>query len=179
MIFTGGWPTAPPLPEVLEVVLSPLPLACRVTTGSASSVGSGSPSTLALSTFWYSCAAGESYFRRIAAAASVGFAISFASILIPLSSRNALQASLPPPAFIKAIWSGDHESIFTLRTKDTWVPKLRWTPLQSRHTRMPSLTDAHWGFMRSQSMQRLFPGRARIMATSSRSIDVMLWISWY
>mmetsp|Transcript_9421 Transcript_9421/g.28118 ORF Transcript_9421/g.28118 Transcript_9421/m.28118 type:complete len:113 (+) Transcript_9421:793-1131(+) len=95
------------------------------------------------------------------------------AILIPHLDKKALQASLPPPAVIVAICSGLHESIFTLLTKETWVPKLLCIPLHSKHMKMPSFTEAHTGFFRSQSIHRSFPGSARRAAASFGSIQVM------
>ena len=51
-----------------------------------------------------------------------------------------------------------HESKFTDRTNEMWVPRLRWIPEQSMQMKMPSLLDAQRGCLEGQSAQTLLSG---------------------
>mmetsp|Transcript_27903 Transcript_27903/g.59717 ORF Transcript_27903/g.59717 Transcript_27903/m.59717 type:complete len:202 (-) Transcript_27903:122-727(-) len=180
MILTAGAPTPPPpIPTIppppvpgrlgelapLPLPFFPLPFLGFFFFGSF--VGSGFPSIRALMTSWYNCPEGVSYLSRMEV-----FPLRKSMSMPPFSVRNFEQAAFPPPAFIEAICFGVQESILTLRTKLTWVPRLLWIPLHSRQTKIPRVTDAHSGFKRPQSMHRSLPGNARRTARSSGIIIV-------
>mmetsp|Transcript_7532 Transcript_7532/g.18452 ORF Transcript_7532/g.18452 Transcript_7532/m.18452 type:complete len:228 (+) Transcript_7532:561-1244(+) len=123
------------------------------TTNSGSSVGSSVPLTLALMTCRHNSAAGEEYFVLMECGVNTVMSIP------PFSAKNCLHLSFPPALRLASCW-GVQESIFTERTKEMWVPRLRCCPLHSRQTKTERVTEHHSGDILPQSMHRSLPGIA-------------------
>ena len=84
----------------------------------------------------FPAASAFTFSRSSSAAGLLYFSLMGVLLGTPYFARKSTAAWLPPTC-IRRSSSGFHESIPTLRTKLRCTPRLRCTPLHSRHMKVP------------------------------------------